>query len=42
MMEMNKYDLVETLAKNLVDISCHDCPIREECNVIKHCKFILF
>jgi hypothetical protein len=32
MMELNKYDLVELLAKNLSDISCHDCPIRKECN----------
>lgn len=32
MMELNKYDLVELLAKNLSDISCYDCPIRQECN----------
>lgn len=32
MMELNKYDLVELIAKNLSDIHCYDCPIRKECN----------
>jgi hypothetical protein len=42
MMELNKYDLVELLAKNLSDISCYDCPIRKECNERKHCNYICF
>ena len=31
MMELNKYDLVELLANNLIDIPCYDCPVKEEC-----------
>jgi hypothetical protein len=42
MMELNKYDLVELLAKNLSDISCYDCPIKKECNERKYGVYICF
>jgi hypothetical protein len=41
-MQLNKYDLVELLAKNLSDIHCYDCPIRKECNERKYCNYICF
>ena len=42
MMELNKYDLVELLAKNLSDIHCYDCPIRKECDETEYNEYICF
>jgi hypothetical protein len=41
-MQLNKYDLVELLVKNLSDISCYDCPIKKECNEKNYCEFICY